>query len=211
MYKQLLISLLFFPVLVFGQQRVSDEAAVRDSVAKIYPLDFNASYFGNDIIYPGLKFGAEYIFHSHTKTKTEHKAKGDKHKLKTHQWVIMGNVGFFWHPRNYTAFFTDFGVLYRHTGTRGFFWHMGLSPAGVMGTFLNETYEVSPDGDVTKPSLPSRWYYSPDFLAGIGHTMKNGRSAWFMNLRFDGMIRYNTAFNTLVSLEFGFKFSMKRK
>jgi hypothetical protein len=206
MNRQLLIILLFFPVFVFGQQQISERAAVRDSIALAHPVDLSISYFGNDIVYPGLKFGAEYLFHSHTKVKA-----GRKNKLKTHQWVAMGNVGFFWHPRNYTAFFTDFGVLYRHTGTRGFFWNLGLSPAGVMGTFFNETYEVSPDGDVTEPSLPSRWYYSPDFVAGIGHGMKNGKSAWFLNLRFDGMIRHNTFYNALISLEFGFKLNMKRK
>ncbi len=206
MYKQWLIFLLFLPVFVFGQQHVSGGAALRDSMALAHPLDLSISYFGNSVVYPGLKFGAEYVFHSHTKAKTGH-----KNKLKTHQWVAMGNAGFFWHPRNYTAFFTDFGVLYRHTGTKGFFWHMGLSPAGVMGTFFNETYDVSPEGDVTKPGLPSRWYYSPDFLAGIGHTRKKGGSAWFLNLRFDGMVTYNAALNMLVSLEFGFKFNMKRK
>ena len=41
-------------------------------------IDFNASYYGNMVWNPGLKFGAEYLWKEKVNTNVKHKKKCDK-------------------------------------------------------------------------------------------------------------------------------------
>lgn len=212
MLKKLLLFFIVFPLLVYGQSNENQSQEPRDSMALAAPLAFNAAYYGNNIWYPGLKIGAEYIWHSKTHRVHKSKHKGPKDKVKTNQWLAAGNLGFFWHPHNYTLLYTSYGLLYRHTNTKKFYWNVGASPLGLGVTFYNETFEVTDDGNVKEVSLATRWYYAPDLVFGIGHFPKKDGgflNGWFLNLRIQGLVRYNAGYMPFASIEFGFKFNRK--
>ena len=174
-------------------------------------LSFNASYYGETVWYLGAKIGAEYIIFEKKKEKIKHRKRGDYTKTKFNQFIITGNLGFFWQPHNYTSVFTNFAILYRHTANKGFQYNFGISPLGMNTFFFNETYEVSDNGDVKKVFLPARFFYSPSIIMGFGHTLgKERKSAWFLNLHLAGLLPYNNAVNFLAVLEFGFRFNIKK-
>jgi len=175
-------------------------------------LNFNASYYGETGWYPGLKIGAEYIILEKQKEKIKtKKKKGEFTKTKTNQFIITGNLGYYWQPHNYGSFFTNAAILYRHTTNKGFQYNFGISPLGMNTFFFNETYEVSDEGEVKKVFLPARFFYAPSIIMGLGHTMKKKRlSAWYLNLHITGLLPYNNAVNILAALEFGFRFNIKK-
>ena len=190
--------------------------AQTDSISKqgfeLEKLNFNVSYYGETGWYPGIKIGAEYILLEKQKEKIKTKKKKGKFtKTKTNQFIITANLGYYWQPHNYGSFFTNSAILYRHTTNKGFQYNFGLSPLGVNAFFFNETYEVSDDGDVKKVFLPTRFFYAPSIIMGLGHTMKKKRlSAWYLNLHIISLMPYNNAVNALAVLEFGFRFNIKK-
>ncbi len=213
MMKKLLLIFLLIPLWFYGQNIENQSAEQRDSLALSFPLDFNAAYYGNNVWYPGLKIGAEYIWYSKTHAGQVTKEKGSVNKLKTNQWLVGGNLGFFWHPHNYTLLYTGYGLLFRHTNTKKFYWNAGGSPLGLGVTFYNETFEVTDESNVQEVSQATRWYYTPDLVFGIGHFPKKEGTfinGWFLNLRIQGLVRYNAGIMPLTSIEFGFKFNRKK-
>jgi hypothetical protein len=196
--KIILLILLFVPMVLFAQEE--------NKSSKI-KLDYNASYYGNNLWNPGLKFGAEYVFHKNVVEK----AKKKKTKTKTHLFLINGDLGFFWDPKDYTALFNYYGVTYRKINTKGFNYNFGLSPLGVFRSFLSETYEVKDDGSIQKVFLPGRFYYAPTFVMGIGKNRKEKRiNAWFLNVSAITLIKYNADFVPLINIEFGFRFDLSK-
>ncbi len=175
-------------------------------------LNYNASYYGETVWYPGIKIGAEYILLEKKKERIiKRNKKGDYTKVKTNQLIITGNLGYYWQPHNYGAVFINSALLYRHTANKGFQYNFGLSPLGMNTLFFNETYKVSDDGEVEKAFLPSRFFYAPSIIMGIGHRMKKKRlSAWFINIHLTSLMPYNNAVNFLAALELGFRFNGKK-
>ena len=174
-------------------------------------LDFNASYYGETVWYPGVKIGAEYILFEKKKEKLKHnKKKGNFTKIKTNQFILTGNLGYYWQPHNYGSLFINSAILYRRTAHKGFQYNFGISPLGLNTFFFNETYKVSDDGEVEKAFLSARAFYAPSLIMGIGHTMKKNVSAWYLNLHLTGLLPYNNAVNFLVALEFGLRFNIKK-
>jgi hypothetical protein len=175
-------------------------------------LNYNASYYGETGWYPGVKIGAEYIIRETKKEKQKtSKKSGEFTKIKTNQFIITGNLGYYWQPHNYGSLFINSAILYRHTAHKGFQYNFGISPLGMNTFFFNETYEVSDDGSVDKKFLPTRFFYAPSLIMGLGHTMdKEKLSAWFVNLDITGLLPYNNAINFLAALEFGFRFNIEK-
>jgi hypothetical protein len=201
-----ILILSFYSQLLFAQHDSTNHGF------KLENLNFNASYYGETVWYPGLKVGAEYIISEKKKDiiKTS-KKRGEFTKIKTNQIIITGNMGYYWQPHNYSSLFINSAILYRHIINKGFQYNFGISPLGMNTFFFNETYEVSEDGEVKKVSMPTRFFYSPSLIMGLGHTMKNERlSAWFLNLHVTGLLPYNNAVNLLAALEFGFRFNIEK-
>ncbi len=185
---------ILFPVLVSGQT----EKAGR--------LDFDGAYYGNNLWNPGLKFGAEYIW----KEKIREKEKKKRTKIKTNQFILGGDIGFFWDPRDYTALFTYYGLVYRHTNTKGFRYNFAISPAGYFRSFLPETYEVE-GSQVDKVVLPGRSYYAPVLTLGLGRLRRNKEKklkAWFLDLDVMFLVPYNAAMVPLLNVAYGYRFNL---
>jgi hypothetical protein len=196
--KKLLLLVLFFPMLLFAQEEQPEPMGLN--------LRYNASYYGNNLWNPGLKVGAAYVFRE---THFDGKVKSGKEKHKMHQFMVTGDFGFFWDPKDFTAVFTYFGVTYRKTNTKGFNYNFGLSPAALYRSFLPETWEVDDEGSVSQVTLPGRFYYAPTLIMGIGKKMKEGKmfNAWFMNLNIMTLIKYNANMMPLLNFEFGYRFN----
>jgi hypothetical protein len=172
-------------------------------------LNFNASYYGETVWYPGLKVGAEYVISEKKKDKTKKsRKKGEFTKTKTNQFIITANLGYFWQPHNYGSLFVNSAILFRHTAHKGFQYNFGVSPLGMNTFFFNETYDVSEDGTVKKAALPARIFYSPSIILGLGHTMKKKLTAWFFNVHITSLMPYNSSVNFLAAMEFGFRFNI---
>jgi hypothetical protein len=195
--KKILLLFMFFPILLVAQEAQQKPSGL--------DIKFNASYYGNNLWNPGLKVGAAYIF---KETHWDGESKKGKEKHKMHQFMINGDLGFFWDPKDFTAVFTYFGVTYRKTNTKGFNYNFGLSPAALYRSFLPETWEVDDEGNVSEVVLPGRFYYAPTLIAGIGKKM-NGKtfSAWFMNLNIMTLVKYNANMVPLLNVEFGYRFN----
>ena len=82
---------------------------------------------------------------------------------------------------------------------------------GYYRSFLPETYEVVGD-EVSKLFLPGRSYYAPSFSIGTGKNrgdkMLKGR---FININFMFLMPYNNSFNPMVSIDFGYRFDIKKR
>jgi hypothetical protein len=154
-----------------------------------------------------------------TKRKTNQKTKRgkEKTKVKTREFLLRGDLGFYWDPGSHVGLFTTYGIGYRKTGTKGFQFNLGANPLGYYRSFLPETYEVNDNGDVEKVFLPGRSYYAPSFTLGLGKKMKpdgflgNTFSAWYLNLNTILLYKYNANSLPLVFVEFGFMFNQKNK
>jgi len=209
MKKGIIIAL--FLVMILSIRVMAQTEPEISKAATIRQFSLNASYYGNTIWYPGGKFGAEYVFHESQKSKVkENKKNGEFTKIKFNQFIVTGNVGFFWHPNNYFSMFTNYAVIYRRTSHKGFQFSTGLSPVGLNVFFFNETYEVSDTGDVKKAALPTRFFYSPSVIIGIGHTKDKKVTAWFLDLHIVGLVPYNTGINAYIGLEYGYRFNLKK-
>lgn len=168
---------------------------------------FRAGYFGNYYWNPGLTFGAEYLW----KEKVRTKEKKRRTKVITKQWLLNGTFGLSWDPRTELGVFTNYGILWRRTNTKGKQINVQLNPLGVYRAFLPETYEVSGD-DVDRVFLPGRNYFAPSISFGFGKSRK-GKKLNGRYLNFTYMIRapYNAGFLPSIAIEYGYRFNFKKK
>lgn len=169
--------------------------------------EFRTGYYGNFYWNPGLTFGAEYLW----KEKVLTKKKKRRTKVITKQWLLNGTFGLSWDPRTELGVFTNYGILWRRTNTKGKQINVQFNPLGYYRAFLPETYEVSGD-DVNKVFLPGRNYYAPSFSFGFGKSRK-GKKLTGRYLNFTYMLRTPYNANSLPSfaIEYGYRFNFKKK
>jgi hypothetical protein len=85
-----------------------------------------------------------------------------------------------------------------------------LEPIGLYRSFLPETYEVDDNGEVSKVTLPGRFYLSPSASAGIGRLSKeNPDNGWFLRANINTLFPYNRVFMPLFNVDLGYHFSFK--
>lgn len=197
--------LLGVTALSYGQE-VTDRLSIKDQ------LRYNASYYGNNLWNPGLKFGATYVWKERTVSKNKNRRKKEITKIKKHQLVLSGNFGFYRHPKSHVGVFNHYGIFYRKINAKGKRKVVGLSPIGYYRSFLPETYEVQADESVSKVVLPGRSYFSPVLTLGYGKSRGDKRlTDWFFNVNIMILYPYNADFLPLLNLEYGYSFDLKKK
>ncbi|MFS4467509.1 hypothetical protein [Maribacter sp. 2210JD10-5] len=170
-------------------------------------IDFRAGYYGNYFWNPGLTFGTEYLLSE----KVETKQKKRRTKVVTKQWLINGMVGLSWDPRTELGVFTNYGILWRRTNTKGKQLNFQFNPLGIYRAFLPETYEVSGD-NVDRVFLPGRNYYAPSISLGFGKLRKGKTlSGRYLNITYMLRTPYNTNFLPSIAIEYGYRFNFKKK
>ena len=96
MRKLILIIFTFITFSIFAQ---------KDSVSFFKEkLNYYGAYSGNNIINPGLNFGAHYNLF----TKEKLKQKKNKQKTSNRQLDLDGNIGFYWDPLNHCGIYTNY-------------------------------------------------------------------------------------------------------
>jgi hypothetical protein len=171
--------------------------------------EFKAGYTGNIAWNNGLSLGAEYRWKESVKTKEKKRGQ----KTITHQLLWEGNLGFTnnFSTKTDAGVFTNYGMTWRRTNTKGRQWSVEVNPLGYYRSFLPETYEVKVD-DVSKVFLPGRSYYAPSLSIGFGKYRKEKKlTAWYFNANLMLLTPYNAGTLPLVSLQYGYRFNLKKK
>lgn len=169
--------------------------------------EFRAGYYGNYYWNPGLTVGAEYLLTE----KVRIKAKKRRKKVITKQWLLNGTFGVSWDPRTELGVFTNYGILWRRTNTKGKQINIQFNPLGIYRAFLPETYEVSGD-EVDKVFLPGRNYYAPSLSFGFGKWRKGRKlTGRYLNVTYMLRTPYNTGSLPSIAIEYGFRFNLKKK
>lgn len=84
-------------------------------------LPLSISYFGENAIHPGIKFGTYYTVWSKEKSKiyrNENKARNFGTKTKLNELNLDFNLGGYSHPNNHSGYFTHIGMTFLRTNQR---------------------------------------------------------------------------------------------
>ncbi len=206
-----ILSITFF-ILVLSYSAYSQDSKSFKSIelpAIFYErLDFSGAYYGDMIWNPGLKFGAEYVW----KEKQKQKKKRKGTKTITKQKILSGDVGFYISDLSRAEMFNYYGIIFRRTSSKkNRQINFKFNPIGFYRSFLPETYEVVGE-EVNKVFMAGRNYYAPSISFGIGKMRKDKKlKARFININFMVLMPYNNSINPMISIDFGYRFNIKKK
>ncbi|MEW7292073.1 hypothetical protein [Aquimarina sp. 2304DJ70-9] len=203
MRTYILVTLYLFVTSIHAQDQTESGASFLDKT------EFKIGYSGNIVWNNGLSFGAEYLW----KEKVKIKEKKRRQKTITHQFLFDGNLGVTTNfaTKTDTGIFTNYGLMWRRTNTKGKQFSIALNPLGYYRSFLPETYEVNGD-DVSKVFLPGRGYYAPSLSIGFGKQRKDKKlTGRYFNINLMLRTPYNAGTSPSISLQYGYRFNFKKK
>lgn len=172
-------------------------------------LSFTISYYGNMLIKPGIKAGADYVITQKRCSEKERKKAAANSMIK--QLVVSGDVGSFWHPHSHVAIFNYYTLNYRIVKpTQQKFNTIGLGP-GIYRSVYPETYEVDDSGEISPVSMAGRFYFAPVLVLGTGKFMAGKTiQSWHFNTNIMFLCNYNTGVVPLLSFDIGIGFSFNK-
>jgi len=204
------ISISFFTVA--HSQTIQKNDHKGSNTSYLDKTEFKVGYIGNVAFNNGLYFGSEYLWKERVKIKEKVDKKG-RQKTITHQLLINGNLGFTTNITNKTdtGVFTNYGLIWRRTNTKGKQISIEFNPLGYYRSFLPDTYEVRGD-NVSKTSLAGRNYYAPSLSIGIGE-LREGKKLPGVYFNINLMLRtpYNAGNLPSVFFQYGYRFNCKKK
>ena len=212
MKKISLLLLLFSFSNLLSQKQLSESNTIiteLDTYSFIDKTEFKFGYSGNLAWNNGLNIGAEYLWQEKVNTKER---KG-KQKRVTHQFLLDANLGFTtnFSTKTDTGVFTNYGLIWRRTNTKGKQFSIALNPLGYYRSFLPETYEVNGD-DVNKIPLPGRGFYAPSLSIGLGKLRKGKKlTGRYFNINLMLRTPYNAGTLPFISFQYGYRFNFKKK
>ncbi len=174
---------------------------------------YTFSYFGNNLVNPGIKSSVNFTLTEKTTDKTKTGRTGKSiNKSITKQLLAGANIGFFWQPESHIGVFNFYELTYRRIKqSNNSFYQFGAGP-GIYRSFYPETFEVDNNGNVTKTPLGGRTYFAPVVTFGSGKFKKAGflnALTFTTNLMF--LFDYNSGVVPLLNLEIDFCFDFKKK
>ncbi len=193
MKKEILIICIMFFSFGTTYSQKTDTTSILDT------RTYTISYFGNNLLKPGIKLETNVILTE----KIVIKKKG----VRTKQFLLGGNLGFYWHHRSHIGGFNYYQVIYKNTKTTKLkHTKIGIGP-GIYRSFYPQTYSVS-NGNVNKASLAGRTYFAPVLSFGTGRIIPDRffQSRTFStNLMF--LFDYNSGIVPLLNFEVGLCFN----
>lgn len=202
MRKHILVHLFLYTLSLSAQDKVSTPTFLDKT-------EFKIGYIGNFIWNNGLSLGTEYLWKEKAKIKEKKRGK----KTTTHQLLLDGNLGFTnnFSTKTDAGIFTNYGVMWRRTNTKGKQITIALNPLGYYRSFLPETYEVKGD-EVTKVFLPGRSYYAPSLSIGLSKLRNEKKlTGRYFNINLMYRTPYNSGTLPSISFQYGYRFKLKKK
>ena len=197
-------------ILLFFISYYAAEAQVQDSVSYTNSVTYNISYFGYNLIKPGLKAGVNFNLRNRTIEKFTTKKSGKIiDKSGEGQWLAGSAVGFFWQP-GHISVFNYYEISYKRLRSANQTFNIvGFGP-GIYRSVYPETYEVGEDGQVQKKTLSGRTYFAPVVSFGSGKNINNPLfQSWQFCTNLMFLFDYNTGIVPLLSFELTFNFNQK--
>ena len=155
---------------------------------------YEISYYGYNLVKPGIKTSANYILKQ--KIKSE----------KINTLITNAHIGFTWYPHSHFAVFNYYQIAYRKTKVlKNKFFTIALGP-GVYRSIYSETYQIASNGYVEKINFAGRTYFSTVLTLGNGKILKKKiLKSRFINTNLMFLFDYNTSVVPLLSIEIGFR------
>ena len=183
-----------------------------DTLSIFNNVNYSISYFGNSLIKPGLKMGANIPLFEKKTIRTKTSRKGETiDKSKKRQLFVGGDIGFICFPKSHTGIFNYYEIKYKSIKARNAsFSTFALGP-GIYRSFYPETYEVDADGNIQELSLAGRTYFAPVLTFGSGKALNYyALKSWHFNTNLMFLFNYNTGILPLLNFEIGFCFDFKK-
>lgn len=205
MKKIILTCILLFSIgLVFSQ---------KTRFKKVFDTKtYTFSYFGNNLVNPGMKAAINFTLTEKTTVKTKTTKSGEPiDKTATKQLLASAHVGFFWQPESHIGTFNFYELTYRRIKRKdNSYVRIGIGP-GIYRSFYPQTFEVDKTGTVSEAAMGGRSYFAPVITFGTGKIKNRGalHSLTFAtNLMF--LFDYNSGIVPLLNLEIDFCFDFKK-
>ena len=195
-----LIQFLIIYISVFSQSTDS-------SFVKQNKIHYSFSYFGYNLIKPGLNINISYKLTSKNSKNIITKKSGRiKDKSTTQQFILGGNIGFLWYPHSHSAVFNFYQIVYKKIKpAKNKFSTIGIGP-GVYRSIYPETYEITDNNEVRKIYFAGETYFAPVLSFGGGKNLQNKvLKSRFINTNLMFLFNYNTGVVPLLIIEIGFK------
>jgi hypothetical protein len=158
--------------------------------------DVSVSYFGDQLVHPGLKVGVEYPLLSRT----------SRLRSMERSLYVAPNLGVTWHPEHHTAAFVNGELGYRRTRESGWKRELILGLGAMRSNNASPTY--TPDGD--RVLLDGHTYVMPSVAVGFGRDLTDKRDlplAWHVRPTLYMQAPYNTSIVPSLALETGITWS----
>lgn len=201
MKKHIFVYLLLFALSLKAQDKTTNSLLDK--------MEFKIGYSGTIFWANGLTVGTEYLWKEKVKIKNRKQGK----RTNTHQFFFNGNLGFAtnFSTKTDTGVFTNYGITWRRTNTKGKQFSVELNPLGYYRSFLPETYEVN-GANVNKVTLPGRSFYAPSICIGVGKLRKGKKlTGRYINLNLMLRTPFNAGTLPAVFLQYGYRFNLKKK
>jgi hypothetical protein len=186
--------------------QISKSSAIFDT------RSYTISYFGNNLLKPGLKLESNITLSE--KSVIINKSKDNAtsiDKSHTKQLLLDANIGFYLHPESHMGVFNYYEVIYRKIKPiSGKYSIIGLGP-GIYRSFYPETYEVDNSGNVNNVPFGGKTYFAPVLTFGTGTFVKNKFfQSWTFTTNLMFLFDYNSGIVPLLNFEFGLGFDFKK-
>jgi hypothetical protein len=165
------------------------------SAQRFSDLPISVTYFGENLFHPGVKAGILYPLSEKEKIKQRWLFKQNNQKDIRSQYFISGNLGFYNHANNHSAFFVQSELLWRKVKwhRKGNFWGLGLGVGYLRRSYNIPVYQLGSNDEVNhagknqflgnfsiefgrdlraKRNIPLTWQVKPSLMmiAPYGHT-----------------------------------------
>lgn len=179
-------------------------------------IGLRVAYFGENAIHPGLKVGAEYLLHEKIKVQPRRNSKkAQKHGAitKRKQIVLGGNLAFYNHANNHTAFLVGAEIgKQRIKEAKGKAKLRGVSLGfGYLQRIYNvDTYEATEDG-IYEQIKGGQAQFFTSFAAFVGRDLSiNGGApiAWYIKPTLFLLTPYSHSITFNAALELGITYKL---
>ena len=183
-----------------------------DSTKIFNSATYSLSYYGNNLIHPGVKAGISFLLAEKTKNKNKTKANGEIiNKSTIKQLLANAGIGLFWQAESHIGSFNYYQLRYRSIKLKDNSYSLiGIGP-GIYRSFYPETFEVDKNGNVKERAFGGRTYFAPVLTFGTGNLKQNSflhSLSFTTNLMF--LFDYNSGIVPLLNLEIEFCFDLRR-